>query len=153
MRGFTNRDIRSQLTKTRCLRSCVDDPKKARARAGRCFRRPHAHGLIAKIPRTRRWCVTACGRQAKGTSPYKGRAFYGQPAPLSLGQTGASQDQCHVGQGRLLPSTSVDQFAATLARWCGASAVAQHLVLPNLRHFGDRGGGPDYPTDLGFMYG
>ena len=49
LRGFTNRDIRSQLTKTRSLRSCADDPKKASAKVGRCFRRLHAHGLIATI--------------------------------------------------------------------------------------------------------
>lgn len=70
LRGFTNRDIRSQLTKTRWLRSCADDPKKASAKVGRCFRRLHAHGLIAKIPRTRRWRVTAYGHQAMGTSLY-----------------------------------------------------------------------------------
>ena len=70
LRGFTNRDIRSQLTKTRWLRSYADDPKKASAKVGRCFRRLHAHGLIAKIPRTRRWRVTAYGHQAMGTSLY-----------------------------------------------------------------------------------
>jgi hypothetical protein len=36
------------------LRECVTDPKKASAEVGRCFRRLRAHGLIAKIPRTRR---------------------------------------------------------------------------------------------------
>lgn len=35
-----------------------------------CLRRLHAHGLAAKIPRTRRWCVTRDGRQAMGTSLY-----------------------------------------------------------------------------------
>ena len=70
LRGFTNRDIRSQLAKTRSLRWCADDPKKASAKLGRCFRRLHAHGLIAKIPRTRRWRVTAYGHQAMGTSLY-----------------------------------------------------------------------------------
>ncbi len=39
LRGFTNRGIRSQLTTTRWLRSCADDPKKASARVGRFFRR------------------------------------------------------------------------------------------------------------------
>jgi hypothetical protein len=70
LRGFTNRDIRSRLTTTRWLRSCSDDPKKASAKVSRCFRRLHAHGLIAKIPRTRRWRVTAYGCQAMGTSLY-----------------------------------------------------------------------------------
>jgi len=52
------------------LRACAYDPKKASAKVGRCFRRLHAHGLIAKIPRTRRWRITAYGRQAMGTSLY-----------------------------------------------------------------------------------
>ena len=51
LRGFTNRDIRSRLTGTRWLRACACNPKKASAKIGRCFRRLHAHGLIAKIPR------------------------------------------------------------------------------------------------------
>ena len=68
--GFTNRDIRSQLTKTRWLRSCADDPKKASAKVGRCSRRLHAHGLIAKTPRTRRWSVTNYGRNVMDTSLY-----------------------------------------------------------------------------------
>ncbi len=70
LKGFTNCDIRSRLTGTRWLRVCAADPKKASAKVGRCFMRLHAHGLIAKIPRTRRWRVTAYGRQAMGTSQY-----------------------------------------------------------------------------------
>jgi uncharacterized protein (DUF1501 family) len=83
----------------------------------------------------------------------KGRAFYGRPAPLSVGNTSAAEDQWHVGQGRLLPTTSVDQFAATLARWFGADDAELHGALPNLGNFGVRGGRPDYPIDLGFMNG
>ena len=45
----------------------VDDPKNASANVGRWFRRLHAHGLIAKIPRTRRWKVTDYGRKVMGT--------------------------------------------------------------------------------------
>ena len=51
VRGFTNGDFRSQLTKTRWWRSCADDPKKASAKVGRCVRRLHASActrLIAK---------------------------------------------------------------------------------------------------------
>jgi hypothetical protein len=32
-------------------------------------RRLHAYGLIAKLPRTRRWRFIAYGRQAMGASP------------------------------------------------------------------------------------
>ena len=74
LHGFTNRDIRSRLTGTRWLRACADDPKKASAKVGRCFRRLHAHGLIAKIPRTRRWRVTDYGRKVMGTTHVPARA-------------------------------------------------------------------------------
>ena len=37
-----------------------------------------------------------------------------------------------VGQGRLLPSTSVDQYAATLGKWFGSSDADLLTVLPNL---------------------
>lgn len=77
----------------------------------------------------------------------KGKAFYGKAPPVSVGNTTDANDQWHVGQGRLLPSTSVDQYAATLAKWFGVSNTELAGVLPNLNHFG----GADYPTDLGFM--
>ena len=70
LHGFTNLDVRSRLTGTHWLRACADDPKKASAKVGRCFRRLHAHGLIAKIPRTRRWRVTDYGRKVIGTAMY-----------------------------------------------------------------------------------
>ncbi|MDZ7937313.1 MAG: DUF1501 domain-containing protein [Rhodoferax sp.] len=81
----------------------------------------------------------------------KGQRFYGTAPPLSVGNTAAPQDQWHVGQGRLLPSTSVDQYAATLARWFGVGPQQLDGILPNLRHFGDAAGRPDYPTNLGFL--
>jgi hypothetical protein len=68
-----------------------------------------------------------------------------------VGSTTAEQDQWHVGQGRLLPSTSVDQYAATLATWFGVADTEMANILPNLRHFGTAAGRPDYPTNLGFM--
>ena len=81
----------------------------------------------------------------------KGAAFYGTPPPVSVGNTSAAEDQWHVGQGRLLPSTSVDQYAATLARWFGVSDAELPGILPNIGHFGAAAGRPDYPVDLGFM--
>ena len=80
-----------------------------------------------------------------------GKAYYGTPPPVSVGNTAAADDQWHVGQGRLLPSTSVDQYAATLAKWFGVSDIEMPLVLPNIRRFGVEGGRPDYPIDLGFL--
>jgi uncharacterized protein (DUF1501 family) len=83
----------------------------------------------------------------------KGKAFYGTPPPVSVGDTKdssgnyAAVDQWHVGQGRLLPSTSVDQYAATLATWFGVDPAELPGILPNIGHFGSAG----YPANLGFM--
>ncbi len=81
----------------------------------------------------------------------KGKSFYGTPPPVSVGNTAAADDQWHVGQGRLLPSTSVDQYAATLAKWFGVEASEMSGILPNINRFGVAGGRPDYPIDLGFF--
>lgn len=48
-----------------------------------------------------------------------------------------------VGQGRLLPTTSVDQLAATLATWMGVNASDLPLVVPNIGNYTVR--------DLGLM--
>lgn len=77
----------------------------------------------------------------------KGQAFYGTPPPVSVTNTTAPQDQWHVGQGRLLPSTSVDQYAGTLAKWFGVADTELAGILPNIGHFGGAG----YPVNLGFM--
>ncbi len=55
-----------------------------------------------------------------------GGRFYGS-APLV-----ANNGDDDVGQGRLLPSTSVDQYAATLGKWFGISDAQLLTVLPNL---------------------
>jgi uncharacterized protein (DUF1501 family) len=47
------------------------------------------------------------------------------------------------GQGRLIPSYSVDQYAATLSKWMGANASDLDSVFPNLHNFPT--------TDLGFL--
>lgn len=83
----------------------------------------------------------------------RGKAFYGVAPPVSVGDTDAPEDQWHVGQGRLLPRTSVSQFAATLAAWFGVGADEQRMILPNLDRFGVGAGanGIDYPLNLGFL--
>jgi uncharacterized protein (DUF1501 family) len=66
----------------------------------------------------------------------KGGLYYGIAPHVSV----STDDQ--VGQGRLLPSTSVDQFAATLARWFGVSASELPGILPNIGNF--PGGNPAF---------
>ena len=81
----------------------------------------------------------------------KGKAFYGTAPSVSVTNTAAPEDQGHVGQGRLLPTTSVDQYAATMAKWFGVADAELAGILPNLRHFGAAAGRPDYPSNMGFM--
>ncbi len=78
----------------------------------------------------------------------RGGAFYGKAPPVSVGNsTTDAFDQWHVGQGRLLPSTSVDQYAGTLATWFGVQGTEMNNILPNLGNFNSS----DYPRDMGFM--
>ena len=48
-----------------------------------------------------------------------------------------------VGGGRMIPTTSADQYAATLAKWFGIDDLDLGIVAPNLDNFVER--------DLGFM--
>ena len=59
----------------------------------------------------------------------KGGRIYGTMPNLAAG----SADD--VGQGRLLPTTATDQYAATLASWFGVAGNDLDLVLPNIRRF------------------
>ena len=67
----------------------------------------------------------------------KGQAIYGNFPEIRLG---TAED---LGSGRLLPGTSVDQYAATLARWFGVADSDLPLVAPNIGRFAT--------TDIGFL--
>lgn len=58
-----------------------------------------------------------------------GKRLYGTP-PL-IGNNTADD----VGQGRLLPTMSVDQYAATMANWFGVSASNMSTILPNIGNY------------------
>jgi uncharacterized protein (DUF1501 family) len=58
-----------------------------------------------------------------------GQRFYGT-APVV-----ANNGPDDVGQGRLLPTTSVDQYAATLGKWMGVSDTDLLSLLPNLANY------------------
>ena len=67
----------------------------------------------------------------------QGGRFYGQMPTLAIGGPNDA------GEGRWIPTTSVDEYSATLARWFGVAASDMGLVLPNLGRFAS--------TDLGFL--
>jgi len=66
-----------------------------------------------------------------------GQRMYGT---YPLLQIGGADD---VGGGRMIPTTSADQFAATLAKWFGIDDADLSVVAPNINNFAAR--------DLGFM--
>lgn len=61
-----------------------------------------------------------------------GGRFYGTAPVL------ANNGPDDVGQGRLLPGISVDQYAATLASWFGVSATDMATVLPSIGNYSNR---------------
>jgi uncharacterized protein (DUF1501 family) len=70
----------------------------------------------------------------------KGGATYGTFPTLGVG---ANSPDDMSNEGRWLPTTSSDQYAATLASWFGVSATDMQYVMPNLGNFGSK--------NLGFM--
>lgn len=70
----------------------------------------------------------------------KGGKIYGTFHNMQIG-AGNPFDS---GQGRLIPAYSVDQYAATMAKWMGATPGDLATVFPNLVNFGGL-------NDLGFM--
>ena len=66
-----------------------------------------------------------------------GGRFYGTAPHVS------TQADDQVGQGRLLPTTAVDQFGATLAQWFGCTPTELPGILPNIGNFSN--------TNLGFL--
>jgi uncharacterized protein (DUF1501 family) len=66
----------------------------------------------------------------------KGGATYGSYPELVLGGVDDVGVNSWELQGRWIPTTAVDQYAATLLGWFGASESQLDTVLPNLVNFG-----------------
>lgn len=62
----------------------------------------------------------------------KGRAYYGTAPAVAV------NGPDDIGQGRLVPTTSVDQFGATLASWLGVADSDLAAVVPNIGNFSKR---------------
>lgn len=60
-----------------------------------------------------------------------GGDIYGEVPPSVLG------NERDAGQGRLIPTISVEEYAASLGRWFGLSTEELRAALPNLTNFSD----------------
>ena len=80
-----------------------------------------------------------------------GGHFYGNPTPngtpyptLTIGAAGPDDtDSNSSARGRWIPTTSVDEYAATLAKWFGLPDADRAAVFPNIGNFST--------PNLGFM--
>ena len=68
----------------------------------------------------------------------EGRRIYG-----TIPEPDLSLEEYTESRGRLIPSVSVDQYAATLGSWFGLSSEELNSALPNLANFGQ--------SNLGFV--
>lgn len=60
----------------------------------------------------------------------RGKRFYGAMPSLR-----ADDNPDDTGFGQIIPTTSLDQYAATLATWFGASASDVADIFPSLSRF------------------
>ncbi|MEM8685794.1 MAG: DUF1501 domain-containing protein [Pseudomonadota bacterium] len=65
--------------------------------------------------------------------PVNGKKIYG-----NLPGNDPDSDEYTVSRGRLIPKTSVEQYAATLGDWFGLDSYELERVLPNLQNFDER---------------
>ena len=78
------------------------------------------------------------GGDGSASGSVAGGNFYGFYPDLTMGGVNDSGSQ-----GRWIPTTAMDQFGATLAKWFGASPVDVAQIFPNVSKFAT--------ADLGFL--
>lgn len=66
----------------------------------------------------------------------RGGDIYGHLPSLKTGSQAGSID-AHTNRGRWIPSVSVDQYSAVLAKWLGAGSSEIEAIFPNLPRFDD----------------
>jgi uncharacterized protein (DUF1501 family) len=65
-----------------------------------------------------------------------GKKIYGQYPSLAINpDNGAEINPLDTGRGRLIPTTSCDQYFAELALWLGVPQSSLPLILPNIGNF------------------
>jgi len=83
------------------------------------------------------------GDSVLGGDFYGGNTSNGTPFPTLVQNGPDDADSGSGARGRWIPTTSVEQYAATLANWFGLPAADTGYVFPNLNRFPT--------TNLGFM--
>ena len=71
-----------------------------------------------------------------------GKNMYGQFPTIGLDVNGGFNNP-DLSNGNFVPTTSVDQYAATIGAWFGVSSTDLNTIFPNLRNFST--------TNLGFV--
>ena len=71
------------------------------------------------------------GNQFVLGGPVNGGKIFGQYPPLDL------NNSLMLNRGRIIPTTSVDEYGSELARWLGVSGGEMDTVFPNIQNFYD----------------
>ncbi len=75
------------------------------------------------------------GNQFVMGGPVIGKTIYGKYPTLAPNLDDNVNQNWSFGSGQFIPTTSVDQYASTLARWLGVDNAALNALFPNLDNF------------------